>query len=78
MVLERRSSAGSRESNKLDLFVRDYRFSSSADEKLLLSLAADAQKDSPDVRQLIVELCAQFYELGWVQGTGGSIRCGRH
>jgi hypothetical protein len=28
----------------------------------------------PDTRELIVELCRQFYELGWVTGTGGSIR----
>lgn len=27
----------------------------------------------PDPRQLIVELCAQFYTQGWVSGTGGGI-----
>ena len=28
---------------------------------------------SPDIPQLICELCRQFYGLGWVSGTGGGI-----
>lgn len=74
VVVERRASAAGSGDKKLDLFVKDYRFTSSMDERLLQSLTADAQRDSPDMRQLIVDLCAQFYDLGWVQGTGGSIR----
>ncbi|XP_054168679.1 methylthioribulose-1-phosphate dehydratase-like [Oppia nitens] len=36
--------------------------------------------DSDDPRQLIPQLCRQFYDLGWVSGTGGgmSIRKGDH
>lgn len=29
--------------------------------------------DAPDIPQLICELCRQFYDLGWVSGTGGGI-----
>lgn len=28
---------------------------------------------SPSPRELIAELCRQFYQLGWVSGTGGGI-----
>lgn len=41
-----------------------------------LSDAADT--NSEQTRGLVTELCRQFYDLGWVTGTGGSIsiRCG--
>jgi methylthioribulose 1-phosphate dehydratase/enolase-phosphatase E1 len=26
-----------------------------------------------EIRELVCELCRQFYQLGWVTGTGGSI-----
>jgi methylthioribulose-1-phosphate dehydratase len=29
--------------------------------------------DASDIAQLICELCRQFYDLGWVSGTGGGI-----
>jgi len=29
--------------------------------------------DNPAPRELIAELCNQFYQLGWVSGTGGGI-----
>ncbi len=39
-----------------------------------------ADMPSPSARSLVVELCRQFYGLGWVSGTGGgvSIRTGGH
>lgn len=41
-----------------------------------VALASQAYLESKpvtDIRILISELCRQFYSLGWVSGTGGSI-----
>ena len=41
-----------------------------------IATTSQAYLDSSHVKQtksLIAELCRQFYNLGWVSGTGGSI-----
>jgi methylthioribulose 1-phosphate dehydratase/enolase-phosphatase E1 len=35
-------------------------------------------KAGKDTRVLIADLCKQFYSLGWVSGTGGSITIKAH
>jgi methylthioribulose-1-phosphate dehydratase len=36
-------------------------------------IAAGFMSDASDIPRLICELCRQFYDLGWVSGTGGGI-----
>jgi hypothetical protein len=52
------------EENKIEIFV--FRYSVKMDSIFKL--------ESHKYRELICELCKQFFDSGWVTGTGGSIR----
>lgn len=47
--------------------VRQYRFHTSSDERL------NCAQPYHSTRELVCELCRNFFEAGWVTGTGGSI-----
>lgn len=50
-----------------------YRFPNAEDELCMDVNHWHVPGNHPHTRELVVELCASFYQLGWVTGTGGSI-----
>ena len=47
---------------------------SAGTELVAVPRSCDFVDEAQDTRALVSELCSLFYTLGWVTGTGGSIR----